>query len=159
MNFSQILLCEFAIGSNCESEGVLKIAKRKRSEVESIFRNRANSHCEFGALVKWHNWRLHCFRLSSTIPCMPGRSISGSKRPKPPTERINQVHVNLFVPLFFFRIIINSWKKCLEILATKVNTINCFFNYDLTKWFFFSKLCQVKVMVVVLLTEISKWLS
>ena len=62
MNFSQILLCEFAIGSNCESERVSKIAKRKRSEVESIlceanslrfaiFRNRANSHCEFGALI------------------------------------------------------------------------------------------------------------
>jgi hypothetical protein len=62
MSFSQILLCEFAIGSNCESERVLKIAKRKRSEVESIlceanslrfaiFRNSANSHCEFGALL------------------------------------------------------------------------------------------------------------
>jgi hypothetical protein len=56
------LLCEFAISSNCESERIQKIAKRKRSEVQSIlceanslrfaiFRNRANSHCEFGALL------------------------------------------------------------------------------------------------------------
>ena len=61
MIFSQILLCEFAIDSNCESERILKIAKRKRSEVKSIlceenslrfaiFRNRANSQSESGAL-------------------------------------------------------------------------------------------------------------
>ena len=50
--------CEFAIQKNCESESCRKIAKRKRSEVEStslrfaIFRNRANSHCEFWALLQ-----------------------------------------------------------------------------------------------------------
>jgi hypothetical protein len=68
MNFSQILLCEFAIGSNCESEAKANAFEKLRSESEAkssqfcakrseanslrfaIFRNRANSHCEFGAL-------------------------------------------------------------------------------------------------------------
>jgi hypothetical protein len=54
MIFSQILLCEFAIDSNCESERILKIAKRKR-----IFCNRANSKCEFGALVE--PYAFQCF--------------------------------------------------------------------------------------------------
>ena len=70
MNFSQILLCEFAIGSNCESEAKANAFEKLRSESEAkssqfcakrseanslrfaIFRNRANSHCEFGALLR-----------------------------------------------------------------------------------------------------------
>jgi hypothetical protein len=65
MKFSQILLFEFAIRSNCESEAKAKRkrthsknceAKAKRSRVHfslrfAIFRNRANSQCEFGALI------------------------------------------------------------------------------------------------------------
>ena len=72
MNFSQILLCEFAIGSNCESEAKANAFQKLRSESEAksiqfcakrseanslrfaIFRNRANSHCEFGALHEVH---------------------------------------------------------------------------------------------------------
>ena len=74
MKFSQILLCEFAIGSNCESEAKAKRkrthfknceAKAKRSRVHfvrsslrfALFRNRANSHCEFGALIWWLNFQ------------------------------------------------------------------------------------------------------
>ena len=58
MKLSQIC----SANSRSESEHILKIAKRKRSEDESIlceanllrfaiFRNPANSHCEFGALM------------------------------------------------------------------------------------------------------------
>jgi len=75
--------CEFAIQKNCESESCRKIAKRKRSEVESIlceanslrfaiFRNRANSHCEFWALVNpgfrhlWSKESLQYYDFPST---------------------------------------------------------------------------------------------
>jgi hypothetical protein len=75
MNFSQILLCEFAIGSNCESEAKANAFQKLRSESEAksiqfcakrseanslrfaIFRNRANSHCEFGALLEQRKMR------------------------------------------------------------------------------------------------------
>ena len=56
LEFTHFSLGEFAIESNCESEAKSIPFCAKRSDANSlrfaIFRNFANSHCEFGALVK-----------------------------------------------------------------------------------------------------------